>query len=257
MKRKAHFRSAELGLFTGHNLRYLYVKNSSTFDGEDRRCSKCMIVFDPLHPIGTLSTALDLSYKSSIFDAFEIFLSNGGTLKVLNLESNIEVNSNFISLLCNHFPFLEHISLAGCHGIQLPDLSQLSNFVQLQYLNLSRLDFVNDTSIESICAKLPLLHSLDVSDCPQLTDRSLASVSNHLAKSLRDFRCSRNNNITQAGANAVVFQCESLMVLYLNGCAKVNFVGVIVKTFGKSELFYFNSWLFLSRHKNFQVCISL
>lgn len=238
MKRKAHFRSAELGLYTDHNLRFLYVLNTSKFDSVDQRCSQYMMVFDPLHPVGSLTKKLDLSYNSSIFDAFEIFLSSGGTLKELNLESNIEVNSKFITLICNNVMckrFLENISLAGCSGIQLTDISQLYNFIQLQHLNLSRLDFVNDSAVENICAKLPLLHSIDVSDCPQLTDRSLASVSNHLANRLSYFHCSRNKNITQAGANAVVLKCESLLVLSLNDCAKVNFVGVLVKTFGKAN----------------------
>ena len=253
MKRQAHFRSAELGFYSGHNARHLYVLDASKHDDTDKRCSRHMLVYDPLHQIGTLSKKLDLSHHSSISDAIEIFLSRGGTLKILNLESNVEVNSKFISMLHSNDLcrcVLENLSIAGCHGIQLKELTQLCNFDQLRCLNLSRIDFVNDTFVESICAKLPLLHSLDVSECPQLTDRSLASVSNHLADRLHDFRCSRNKNITQAGANAIVLNCEALVVLSLNDCAKINFIGVIVKTFGGPVLFYLLRRLLLISNQN-------
>lgn len=66
MKRTAHFRSSELGLYPEHLILNAYTKFA--LDGE--RCSKNDLVFDPTHQAGLNKEVFNLSYTHLVLILF-------------------------------------------------------------------------------------------------------------------------------------------------------------------------------------------
>ncbi len=118
-------------------------------------------------------TSLDVcgSYGHITFPLLHKFPS----LKKLNLTStHIPVKNVSLESLPN-FQNLEWLELKWCHRIVGSQLLLLSDKVgkTLCYLGLAKLQFITDTDLRDLASLFPVLKTLDLSECEQITDAIL------------------------------------------------------------------------------------
>ena len=131
-----------------------------------------------------LLEVLDISESIELTDsslyAITTHLSN---LRSLNLEQVRRITDNSVSKL-RQLSHLEHVSLASCAGVgsaaAVLGLCQPS-LTSLTSLNLKCVHAIDNQFVIAMCKTLPLLDTLDLSSCSQLTDVAMHHISAHLA----------------------------------------------------------------------------
>lgn len=129
-------------------------------------------------------TSLDLSFMSeNITDSsLQHVSTNLKNLSHLDLSENFHMSDKGVNFLCRSESFpcsLVSISLEGCSSISGQGLKLLSeSWTNLKTLNLGWCTNIEEQAFKSYLAVyLTSLTSLDLSNCSQLTDNSLISIS--------------------------------------------------------------------------------
>ncbi len=187
------------------------------------------LVMEPDHISGTRITSVDLRYWKGLADILNLIDAESIKLEELNLSGNDEVNSKIIAQASRLFgKQLNSIILAKCIQIDKIAMAFIGGLLCLRTLDVSDIPYIHDEHIERLIDKdLMQLHTLNVSGCQQLTDRTLFAVArtNHRFKALF---AARNLNYTYEGVNDVLLKCESIRKLDLSFCPRVAHLGVII-----------------------------
>jgi hypothetical protein len=81
--------------------------------------------------------------------------------------------------------------------------------------------YVTDEAVWTLCQLCLSILELSIFDCPNMTDRSLVAISEHLP-SLTVLQCGGNEAITDDGIEKLVAKCHSIKRLWINGCPSIN-----------------------------------
>jgi hypothetical protein len=73
---------------------------------------------------------------------------------------------------------------------------------------------VTDEAVWTLCQLCPSILELTIYCCPNVTDRSLVAISEHLP-SLTVLNCGTNNAITDDGIEKLVAKCHSIKELWI------------------------------------------
>ena len=187
------------------------------------------LVMEPSHVFGTKTTSANLRYWQDVSSIFKTISEAGIPLQELDLAGNLEVNSKTLAQASRLFgTSLDSIVLSGCQTIDKIALAFIGGMANLHSLDLSDIKHITDDDIERLIDKdLMHLHTLNVSGCRALTNRTLFAVgrTNHRFRSLS---CAKNLNYTYEGVNDVMLKCESLVKFDLAFCPGVKHFGVIM-----------------------------
>ena len=138
-------------------------------------------------------------------------------MEVLNLESCSAVDDEGVRAVARKCSRLQSINLSQCPKISDASLQELIyRCHDLTHIVIRKCAQITDVSF-SQAANLPNLLQLDLSDCTQITDRTLANVSK--CNKLRCFKVTGNRaQISDNGVCMMVNHCCELRVLELTGC---------------------------------------
>ena len=226
--RTCHFKSSELGLFRPYLLRNLFLENDEDhYQSELRR--------NQVHNIGEYINQVDVRHYSEIGKIVDFATTEGVFIKDLIMDDNLEVNNELIQYLLDNRGLrdsLEVFSISNCINLDRNCIQTITGFSQLKSINLSKLHIVDNIILSFILPRISLLESLNISECPNINDEGLTNIADILHHKLLSLNCSRNKSLTEIGINKVILKCESLEELDISYCININFIGVIVRTFG-------------------------
>ena len=80
---------------------------------------------------------------------------------------------------------------------------------------------MTDEAVWSLCQLCPSIFKLSIYGCPNVTDRSLVAISEHLP-SLTALQCTLNEAITDDGIENLVAKCHSIKELWIRGCPSIS-----------------------------------
>ena len=87
--------------------------------------------------------------------------------------------------------------------------------VWLNYTN------VTDEAVWKLCQLCPSIRLFHIYDCPNVTDRSLVAISEHLPF-LTVLVCRGNEAIKDDGIEKLVAKCHSIQILWIGGCPSIS-----------------------------------
>ena len=161
---------------------------------------------------------LDLSFCLSIFDAAVASLVQCRALKELELSGNAQLtDAAFASLSEGCWPKMEILHLYGIRRLSDASISSLARACpSLVGVWLGSTN-VTDEAVWTLCQLCPSILELYINDCPNVINRSLVAISEHLP-SLTFLECERNEAITDDGIEKLVAKCHSIKELRICGC---------------------------------------
>ena len=165
---------------------------------------------------------LDLSRCLRISDATIASLVQCRELKKLKLWGNNQLtDAAFAGLPEGCWPKMEILYLGGLRRLSEVSIVSLARACpSLVEVVLSDTN-VTDEAVWTLCQLCPLILELYINDCPNVTDRSLVAISEHLP-SLAALSCGGNNAITDDGIEKLVAKCHSIKSLRINGCRSIS-----------------------------------
>lgn len=201
------------------------LNNSYSFSTD----SQHTLVYSPSHNVGSQVNSLDLR----LWEGLIPILMKFSALNIREVRlADIDGNENALDFIANFFSkSLKVLELTRCCKIDTHVVSCLQRLIFLSKLSLEGTKYLDDTSLNEIISKLPSVRSINVSECPLLTDQTLIYVSK-LRDRLTELSANSNENFTFVGVNELVLQCENLETLNLSGAQSLKFLGVVIKTHG-------------------------
>ena len=187
------------------------------------------LIMEPSHNSGEKISSVDLRYWKGLPDILNKIKNADIDLHELDLSGNDEVNSKVIAQASRLFgKQLNSIILANCIHVDKIAIAFIGGLSNLRMLNVSDIPYIQDEHMERLVDKdLVHLHTLTVSGCQQLTDRTLNAVARTNNRFIGLF-AARNINYTFEGVNNLLLRCENLEKLDLSFCPRVAHLGVII-----------------------------
>ena len=113
--------------------------------------------------------------------AIEILIGNQAeNLKKLDFTSLTNVSSESLISLLKKATSLQVLYLSFCNNINKKVSKEIVNLKCIRELYISRQKFLLDECVESISLNCPNLVSLNISKCPSIGDKAIASIFNNL-----------------------------------------------------------------------------
>lgn len=92
----------------------------------------------------------------------------------------------------------------------------------MKTLDLRRWAHLTDISIQALLKYCPNLTSLDISDCPQITDKALLLISEKLSSTLQLIALDNCVLATDVGIDRGLARCPNLLTVSVNGCTRLS-----------------------------------
>jgi hypothetical protein len=164
---------------------------------------------------------MDLICCLSISDAAIASLVQCRALKKLSLDNYQLTDAAFDGLSEGCWPKMEFLSLYElCLLSDASFVSLARACPSLVEVSLSETN-VTDEAVWTLCQLCPSILKLYIVDCPNVTDRSLVAISEHLP-SLTVLSCGSNEAITDDGIEKLVAKCHSIKTLWIWGCPSIS-----------------------------------
>ncbi|EKX42228.1 hypothetical protein GUITHDRAFT_111790 [Guillardia theta CCMP2712] len=113
---------------------------------------------------------------------------------------------------------LERLDLSWCDNVEDEMLGRIAGHAQcLTHLDMRKCSEITDVSMEQLCSTRSQLVHLGLARCDSLGDSSVRSICNH-CKTLQSLDLSWLNEVTAAGIEEVVCKLSCLTSLKLEGC---------------------------------------
>ena len=142
---------------------------------------------------------------------------------VNNDKEGVEVLSEI-----DHLDSLTSLTLASCDTLNDFSLEKISNGCRkLLHLNLENSRSFSGASLCRACQYCGSLTSLDLSDCSNMTDDTILSFSNSLAR-LRKLKLRNNTDITWNSINHLWSRMDHLELLAVPNCASIDFSCILL-----------------------------
>lgn len=142
----------------------------------------------------------------------------GNSLSSINLSGCISLTDKAIEEISKFCNSLVHIDLTGCIHITPKAISKLSSCPLLESLSLKNCKQITDPVIESLGNQL---QQLDLTDCDQITDLGIVSIISKSGPNVKSLKIS-GRKITDLCLNQVAGSCHHLEHLELHDCEYVS-----------------------------------
>ncbi len=129
------------------------------------------------YPLCDSIKSLDISYCASITSSGVLkLLPNCGCLEQIDLSGLVEVDDEFILKLCLVCPTVQRLILKKCVSLTDTALCSLSDYLWIEYLDVTGCTRITDDGIEVLTAVCNGILTLIATGLYKLSDRSLYSV---------------------------------------------------------------------------------
>lgn len=116
---------------------------------------------------------------------------------------------------------LRSLNLASCNRISDVSLIYALEFLELEFLSLSKCQQVSVIGIESVLTKCPSIKVLNLSDCHNLSDGAVDMISARL-KRLTHLYIERCSQLSDKSLDSIAQNCKRLKFLDLRGCRSLS-----------------------------------
>lgn len=115
---------------------------------------------------------------------------------------------------------LRYLDLEACHNISNSSIGIIARECQsLESLLMGGLNVDDDAVIDLVQQRGNTLHTLDLSECTNLTDRSVAAVAEHCSTGLRCIDLSFVHGFTDKALHMLATDCPNLRKVVILGCS--------------------------------------
>lgn len=150
----------------------------------------------------------------------ENFLEIPSQIKEINLSQCGWLTPDNMSALFLRCPHIEGLSLAHDSHLHYSAWSQLKNLRQLDSLDISNCDRLEDEEFRLILNACPNLRRLNLESCTKLDENAFNDLSQHL-KHLIELNVA-NTNVTDPALASVTQHCTELILLNVSNCRFVS-----------------------------------
>lgn len=152
----------------------------------------------------------------------------GPSLKRLVLRGSLSISNDALRTLAKHSGELRSIDLSFLPAINSEGLAPLcvAAAPRLRHLLLRKCTSVDDNVLVAI-APCRVLHTLDVSYCPLVTDNGMRYLLACAGHSLQLFAMAYNNKLSDATFEAVGAHCKSLVQFCARGLPFISDIGFL------------------------------
>jgi F-box/leucine-rich repeat protein 2/20 len=134
-------------------------------------------------------------------------------LKELHLEGNSQLTDAALTGLSEGcWPEMETLDLQRLPLLSDTSFSSLARACPSLVVLWLRETKVTDEAVWTLCQLCPSILKLDINSCPNVTDRSLVAISEHLP-SLTALDCAENEAITDDGIEKLVAKCHFIQCI--------------------------------------------
>ncbi len=223
------------------------IKSGSVFEYMARNCEA--LYFNNLpgipgmitkyaHNIMRISNCVMLfthGYDISV-NSFKVMAHFAPRLQVLSIAGVYNITDAIVAGMMEKCPFIHTLELAQRGSVALGNLTKtLQKCHNIVKLTITKLTSLNDESlIQYLNAKPNQLKYLDMSECLNITDKSLKQLAN-ACPDLTSLVCNENPAVTDDGITAVVKGCTQLARLDVSNCPKLtNKVLIAIMRYGNN-----------------------
>ncbi|KAK6059596.1 leucine Rich repeat-containing domain protein [Cooperia oncophora] len=198
-----------------HKLVHLNLENCTAIT--DRALRTCENLGRHCHKL----VHLNLENCTAITDRALRYISDGcSNLQYLNISWCDNIQDKGVQMILAGCKGLTTLIMKGCEGLtEQVFANSIDNMKNLEVINLLSC-FVNDETVAHIARGSPHLQYLCLSNCTQITDRSLISLSQG-CRMLTDIELSGCSLLSDAGFIQLARHCKNLARMDLEDCSLI------------------------------------
>jgi hypothetical protein len=152
---------------------------------------------------------LDLEDCSAVSDAaISKVAESCPLLQFVNIMRTSTTDAALVSL-CKQCPLLKQIHLGGCHLTDAALLAVAEGLPGLTHIDFSSIEAITSRAVETLASKCHELELIGLSDCPNVSDVTLAKIAEHCSK-LEELHVQGCDEVTVE----IALKCSKLKLVY-------------------------------------------